>query len=156
MAIGQESGAAALLASPAYKKTSRRLFMNVGRIVAYGIAFGLMLAAQAAGAAPPVRNFSAAANLIRNGSFEQTPCTTPCNQDQSYMPSEWFGLGYSGDTYSNDGSYGLAPDAYGNFTGATAQDGIRWVAAYSAYPELFGQTLTAPLVPGATYTLGAY
>jgi hypothetical protein len=98
----------------------------------------------------------AAANLLRNGSFEQTPCTTPCNQDQAYMPSEWLSLNVTPDTYSNDGSYGVAPDAWGNFIGVTAQDGIRWVAAWSIASEILGQTLTSPLVPGASYTLRAY
>lgn len=120
--------------------------MSIGRIVAYGIALGVMLASQAAGAA----------NLIRNGSFEATPCATPCNQDQAYLPSEWLSLNSTPDTYSNDGSYGLTPDGYGNFTGAAAQDGIRWVAGWSAIPEILGQVLSVPLVPGTSYTLTAY
>jgi hypothetical protein len=95
-------------------------------------------------------------NLIRNPSFEDTPCTTPCNQDQAVMPSEWLSLNVTPDTYSNDGSYGLPPNGFGNFTGATAQDGIRWVAGWSAIPEIFGQVLTAPLTPGEEYTLSAY
>jgi hypothetical protein len=95
-------------------------------------------------------------NLLRNPSFEQTPCTTPCNQDQAFMPSDWLSLNFSPDTYSNDGSYGLYPSGFGNFTGATAQDGIRWVAGWSLYEETFGQVLTAPLTPGQEYTLSAY
>jgi hypothetical protein len=97
-----------------------------------------------------------AANLIRNGSFELTPCVTPCNQDQGYMPSDWLALSVTPDTYSNNGSYGLAPDAWGNFIGVTAEDGIRWVAAWSADSEVFGQLLATALVPGKTYTLSAY
>jgi hypothetical protein len=100
---------------------------------------------------------TASANLLRNPSFEQTPCTTPCNQDQAVMPSDWLSLNVTPDTYSNDGSYGLPPSGFGNFTGATAQDGIRWVAGCScAGFEIFGQVLSAPLIPGQEYTLSAY
>jgi len=98
----------------------------------------------------------ASANLIQNPSFEQTPCVTPCNQQEGVMPSNWLTLNVSPDTYSNDGSYGLAPSANGNFTGATAQDGIRWVVGWSAVVEIFGQNLASPLIPGQEYTLSAY
>src|SRR5262245_2175534 len=93
------------------------------------------------------------ANLIQNPSFEQTPCSTPCNQGQGVMPSNWLILNVTPDTWSNDGSYGLPPDAFGDFTGATAQDGIRWVAGWSLAVEIFGQALASPLVPGQQYTL---
>jgi hypothetical protein len=96
------------------------------------------------------------ANLLRNQSFEQTPCVTPCNRDQGFMPSDWLSLNVTPDTYSNDGSYGLAPSDFGNFTGATAQDGLRWVAGWSAAVEIFGQILTSPLIPGQEYTLSAH
>jgi hypothetical protein len=99
---------------------------------------------------------TASANLLRNPSFEQAPCTTPCNQDQAFMPSDWLSLNVTPDTYSNDGSYGLPPGGFGNFTGATAQDGIRWVAGWSLIPEVFGQVLSAPLIPEQEYTLSAY
>src|SRR5437762_10515662 len=95
----------------------------------------------------------AADTLLRNGSFEATPCITPCNQAPWVMPSDWVPLLWFPSTYSNDGSYGLAPDAYGNFTGATAQDGLRWVAGWSKSPEVFGQVLTTPLIPGHNYVL---
>ena len=98
-------------------------------------------------------------NLIRNHSFELTPCTTPCNQDQDRLPLDWLRLAGSSDTFSNDGSYGWPPDAMGlgNFTGALAQEGIRWVAAGSHFgPEIFGQDLTCPLIPGQEYRLTAY
>jgi hypothetical protein len=72
------------------------------------------------------------------------------------MPSEWLSLNVTPDTYSNDGSYGLPPNGFGNFTGAIAQEGIRWVAGWSAIPEIFGQVLTAPLTSGQEYTLSAY
>src|SRR5262249_58164491 len=92
----------------------------------------------------PVR----ADNLLRNPSFELVPCETACIQDQGAMPSEWIVLGGSPDTFSNDGSYGLPPEGFGNFTGATAQDGIRWlVGASFVPPESFGQELIAPLLP---------
>jgi hypothetical protein len=120
--------------------------MSVGRIAASVVAAGVMVIAQTAWGA----------NLLRNGSFETTPCRTPCNQDQAYLPSEWLALSSTPDTYSNDGSYGLAPDAWGNFVGVTAEDGIRWVAAWSADSEVFGQVLTAALVPGGSYSLSAY
>ena len=99
---------------------------------------------------------TARANLLQNPSFEETPCVTPCNQDQGVLPSNWLLLDITPDTYSNDGSYGLDPSALGNFTGATAQDGIRWVAGWSAASETFGQMLAAPLVAGQEYTLSAY
>jgi len=99
---------------------------------------------------------TASGNLLRNPSFEQTPCTTPCNQGQGVMPSEWLILNVTPDTYSNDGSYGLAPGDFGNFPGVTAQDGIRWVAGWSVAVEIFGQVLTAPLISGQQYTLSAY
>jgi Thrombospondin type 3 repeat len=99
---------------------------------------------------------AARANLLRNPSFEQTPCVTPCNRDQGFMPSDWLTLNVTPDTYSNDGSYGLPPSGFGNFTGATAQDGIQWVAGWSAAVEIFGQILTTPLIPGQEYTLSAY
>ena len=45
-------------------------------------------------------------NLLRNGSFEDVP-----NGDvgQAIMPSDWVAAYQTPDTYSNDGSYGLAP-----------------------------------------------
>jgi hypothetical protein len=72
------------------------------------------------------------------------------------MPSSWLVLNVTPDTFSNDGSYGLAPSDFGNFTGVTAQDGLRWVAGWSGPIEIFGQTLASPLVPGEEYTLSAY
>src|SRR5215467_4804487 len=72
------------------------------------------------------------------------------------MPSEWLSLNVTPDTYSNDGSYGLAPSDFGNFTHATAEDGLRWVAGWSLVPEIFGQMLTTSLISGQTYMLSAY
>ena len=96
---------------------------------------------------------SANANLIRNASFETVP---NANNGQGIMPSDWISTNVTPDTYSNDGSYGLGPAANGNFTGATAFDGIRWVAAWSLAAERFAQVLTAPLVGGQTYDFSAY
>ena len=72
------------------------------------------------------------------------------------MPSEWLSTNSSPDTYSNDGSYGLFPDGFGNFNGVTAHDGARWVAGWSQTVEQFGQLLTTILTAGTIYTLSAY
>jgi len=95
------------------------------------------------------------ANLIRNASFENVPST---QMSQGILPSDWLQLAPSpgADTYSNDGSYGLAPSGFGNFTGVTAFDGNRWIAGWSLVPETFGQILTTPLTPGNEYTLSAF
>jgi hypothetical protein len=98
------------------------------------------------------------ADLIRNGSFEDTP--GPAN-GQGILPSEWINVRPVGaDTYSNDGSYGLFPHASGNFTGVIAYAGIRWIAgglggSSNVLAESFGQVLTTPLTPGTEYTLSA-
>lgn len=95
----------------------------------------------------------ASANLIRNPSFEDVPNN---NTGQGIMPSEWVIANSTPDTYSNDASYGLHPDANGNFSGVTAFDGIRFVAGWSLATERFGQMLSAPLVPGQEYEFSAY
>ncbi|MCA9285853.1 MAG: hypothetical protein KDA22_11590 [Phycisphaerales bacterium] len=92
-------------------------------------------------------------NLLRNPGFEDTP--NPA-QGQGLMPSEWVSLNQTPDTYSNDGSYGLPPEAADNFTGTLAHGGIRWIAAWSAAFEIPAQLLTSPLTPGETYRLSAY
>src|SRR5262249_26839273 len=91
-------------------------------------------------------------NLLRNGDFEDVPGN---QQGQGILPSEWIQVQPSVDTYSNDGSYGLPPNGFGNFTGVTAFSGIRWIGGWSSIPEIFGQALTAPLVPGRGYLLRA-
>lgn len=100
----------------------------------------------------------ALANLIRNASFEQTPCETPCGYQQGALPLYWAYLKSTPDTYSNDGSYGLLPNVFGNFVGAEAHTGIRWVAGAGggAFDEVIGQELEEPLSPGSSYTLSAY
>ena len=95
----------------------------------------------------PVR----AIELLRNPSFEAVP-----GNQAADLPSEWVVTYLSPDTYSNDGSFGLPPSYLGNFSGVTAQDGIRWVAAWSSANEQFGQLLTTPLIPGEPYTVSGY
>lgn len=93
-----------------------------------------------------------AQNLLRNPGFEAVPGTT---QGQGLLPSEWDFSAVSPDTFSNDGSYGLPPSGFGNFTGVVAFEGIRWMAGWSSAGEQFGQTLSAPLVGGEAYTISA-
>jgi hypothetical protein len=56
----------------------------------------------------------------------------------------------------------VLPATFGNYTGVTAHDGIRFVAggsggiAIAPVPEPFGQILSSPLVPGQSYTLSAF
>jgi hypothetical protein len=97
----------------------------------------------------------AAGNLIRNASFETVNGVV---HDQGYLPAEFEQTGNispGADTYSNDDSYGIQPGGFGNFTGATAQDGIRFAAGADfgdhAFVEAFGQQLSATLIAGATY-----
>jgi hypothetical protein len=92
-------------------------------------------------------------NLLRNPSFETASVVV---LDQGVMPDEWIVVQPSPDTYSNDGSFGLPPNGYGNFTGVVAQDGVRWVAGWNGLPETFGQVLTSSLTPGARYRLEGY
>jgi hypothetical protein len=100
----------------------------------------------------PLLSFQVLAiELLRNPSFETVPANGAAD-----MPSEWDVVYLSPDSYSNDGSFGLPPGYLGNFTGITAQDGIRWVAAWSLVNEEFGQLLTDPLIPGESYTLSGY
>ncbi|MCK5683360.1 PxKF domain-containing protein [bacterium] len=93
-------------------------------------------------------------NLLRNASFEDVPNS---NTGQGIMPNEWLAANIDPDTYSNDGSYGLPPEGYGNFTGVIANEGINWVAGWSlAGHERFGQYLSAPLTAGKNYKLSGY
>ncbi len=93
------------------------------------------------------------ATPLRNPSFEMIPGPVV---GQGILPSDWIQLAPSpgADTYSNDGSYGVLPGAFGNFPGITAHDGIRWVAGgggdipAAPAPEVFGQMLTSPLISG--------
>lgn len=101
-----------------------------------------------------VVSFNANANLIRNASFEDVP---NASTGQGIMPSEWVVANVTPDTYSNDGSYGLLPSAFGNFTGVTAFDGIRWVAGWSlAGQERFGQALSVNLITDVDYTMSGF
>ena len=96
------------------------------------------------------------ADLLLNGSFEFVPGS---NAGQSLMPEDWVQTQVTADTYSNDGSYGLAPSDFNNFTGVTAQDGIRFIAgadggASGTGIEAFGQNLAVSLIEGETFQLG--
>ncbi len=96
----------------------------------------------------------AEANIIRNASFEDVPNAAT---GQGIMPGEWVVANVTPDTFSNDGSYGLAPSGFRNFTGVTAHDGIRWVAGWSAAgQERFGQDLSNNLVAGLEYTMSGF
>jgi hypothetical protein len=91
-------------------------------------------------------------NLLTNADFEEVPGN---QQGQGILPTGWIQVNPSVDTYSNDGSFGLPPEGFNNFPGVTAYSGIRWVGAWSALPETFGQTLAIPLVPARSYVLRA-
>lgn len=99
---------------------------------------------------------SAQANLIRNASFENFSTQ---RFGQGFLPDDWITTASGGlpaDTYSNDGSFGLAPSRFNNFIGVTAYDGIRWVAGWSRDRESFGQWLTSNLVAGSQYKLSGW
>ena len=96
----------------------------------------------------------ASGNLLRNRSFEDVPSSATLGQ--GVLPNDWKIVSVTPDTYSNDGSFGLPPNAFGNFVGITAQNGIRWVAGWSLAFETFGQLLSVPLVPGESYDLSGY
>ena len=114
---------------------------------------------------------SADATLITNGSFESVPSSAT---GSGLIPTGWFHTnpaspaGSRADTFSNDGSYGLAPGAtiFDSFIGASAHDGIRWVAGVSASShsatnmtvagEAFGTALTQTLIAGESYQLDAF
>ncbi len=97
------------------------------------------------------------ANLIKNESFENVSSSAT---GQGILPDDWVNIPPptpTADTYSNDGSYGLSPNGYGNFTGVTAYDGIRWVAGASSYgQESFGQWLDDSLTEGADYDFSGW
>ncbi|HRF60981.1 MAG TPA: hypothetical protein PLH94_13840 [Fimbriimonadaceae bacterium] len=92
------------------------------------------------------------ANLLRNPSFETVPSAAT---GEGLMPSDWFTVSGTPDTFSVGGTYGLAPSYQGNFTGMSGAQGGRWVASWSGAPEQFAQNLTTPLVPGRSYVLSA-
>ena len=126
----------------------REIEMKIKALISSGLAVVLL--------AFGVSNI-AKANLISNASFEDVPSTAT---GQGILPTDWVNIPPptpTADTYSNDGSYGLAPSAGGNFTGVTAYDGIRWVAGWSAQgQESFGQWLGTSLVAGVEYDLSGW
>ncbi len=98
-------------------------------------------------------------NLVRNPSFELVPGP---QEGQGLLPTFWEQVEpaavLNADTWSTDGLYGLHPDnpmISPHYSGMSADDGVRWVAAWSAIPEVFGQQLTAPLIPGRPYRIEA-
>jgi Calcium-binding EGF domain/Thrombospondin type 3 repeat len=95
------------------------------------------------------------ANLLANPSFERV--WAPSVLLQGIMPSDWWNTNLNNaDTYSMDGSWGLAPTAFANFSNVTsAADGLRWVGGHSGFTESFAQELRAPLVAGQRYRLSA-
>jgi hypothetical protein len=95
----------------------------------------------------------AGSNLLRNPGFEDIPGPL---FGEGIMPSEWTVIQVTPDTYSTDGSFGLPPAIFGNFTGVLAHSGVRWIAGWSLAVEVPGQLLSDPLVPGKTYRLSAY
>lgn len=99
----------------------------------------------------------ASANLFVNPGFEEVPGP---GLGQGLLPSSWFQVGSSADTYSNDGSFGLSPGEFGNFPGVQAHGGLRWVAGANinqpAAGEAFGQLLAAPLQSGTEYSVSAW
>jgi hypothetical protein len=92
---------------------------------------------------------------LLNPSFEAVPSS---GTGQGLLPSGWVtGANTSpgADTFSSDGSFGLAPGGFGHFSGASAADGLRWVAGAdfgSGTREAFAQQLAATLTPGTAYT----
>ncbi|MCP4074576.1 MAG: PEP-CTERM sorting domain-containing protein [Gammaproteobacteria bacterium] len=99
------------------------------------------------------------ANLLKNSSFEDTTLTGTIT-GQGNLPDYWVNIAPptpTADTYSNDGSFGVSPSAYGNFSGVTAYDGNQWVAGWSASgQESFGQYLDTSLTLGATYEFSGW
>jgi hypothetical protein len=71
----------------------------------------------------------AAANLLVNGSFEAPAGFA--QGTQGVMPPAWNVTNHTPDLFSSDGSFGLSPTQFNNFTGVTAQQGLGWVAGYS-------------------------
>ena len=101
-----------------------------------------------------VANFAySQGNLLRNPGFETVP---DGSTGAGLMPSDWTAVNQSPDTYSNDGSFGIPPSTFDNFTGITAFEGNQWVAGWSTFGEQFGQTLSIPLLPSADYQLSGY
>lgn len=101
---------------------------------------------------------SVSAELITNGSFE-APTGLAVGQ-QGVMPPGWIITNSTPnstpDLYSTDGSFGLLPTAFGNFTGVTAQHGLGWVAGWSNTTETFAQILGALLTPSVEYEISGY
>jgi hypothetical protein len=129
--------------------------MKVWRSVRPAIGFSLgWIALLAWASLRPVRG-----DILLNPSFETVSGTI---HGQGFLPVNWLQMGNitpGADTFSNDGSWGLAPGAFGDFVGVNAEDGIRWVAGGdfgSGVREAFGQQLATTLTPGASYSLSGF
>jgi hypothetical protein len=96
----------------------------------------------------------AKANLLTNGSFEAPSGFAQATQ--GVMPPAWNGTNHTPDLFSTDGSFGLSPTQFNNFTGVTAQHGLGWVAGYSGLSEAFGQQLATMLAPNEPYAFNGY
>lgn len=107
--------------------------------------------------------FAQAPNLVTNGDFESLPAEMEGLTGQGLFPPPWLNTDSvvpGADTWSEDGSFGLAPAEYGRFPGVTDPDGRRWAGgggggAPDFMWETFGQQLAAPLLAGATYDFSA-
>ncbi|MBM4362927.1 MAG: hypothetical protein FJ104_09625, partial [Deltaproteobacteria bacterium] len=87
-------------------------------------------------------------SFVPNGNFEDVGGSS--TQGQALLPAGWSAVLSSADTFSSDGSYGIAPGGFNHFPNVSAYDGVRWVAGAGGL-ESFGRALTAPLQPGARY-----
>lgn len=98
------------------------------------------------------------ATLIANASFEDV---SDVNFGQGHLPAGYMQAGKTtpgADTYSYDGSYGVSPGTFGNFIGATAHDGKRFVAGAdfgNGAVEAIGAQLNVPLLAGVMYQFDA-
>lgn len=100
-------------------------------------------------------------NLLLNGDFEIVPANSG---GQSLLPTYWCHTttlkDVRSDTYSEDGTYGLIPGDFGNFEGASASSGLRFVASAefgdAGFNEAFGQRLLKPLTPGCSYEVTGF
>jgi RHS repeat-associated protein len=100
-------------------------------------------------------------SLLQNPSFETiaAPAT-----GQGLLPLGWVSANSSPDTFSTDGSFGLAPGDFGWWASApSAEDGLRWVAGEGAgdsadpsVDEGIAQVLATPLVTGVNYDVSGY
>jgi hypothetical protein len=93
-------------------------------------------------------------NLIVNSSFERV--WENGYRFEGAMPTDFWGISGTPDTYSFDNSWGLNRTDYSHFSGMTSvPDGVRWVVGSSGTPERIAQELREPLVSGQRYRISA-